>query len=272
MCRLMLDRLGPDDLVLDVGVGSGVLGIWAAKKRRCRVVGIDVSRRAVRFTADNAEKNDIRRVAQPQKLRGGDICLFCCSFEDFVRKQRAFLLQFDMVFLNPPFNPTCPLITPALHANAGPDAQRPFKSQIALVPRIQKNGGYCIGYQMSYDPCDGKSQALSMVRQAYGGRCRIAYANVLRDSRSIAVEAFLREQYSTLLAEGGRRGTSVERYIKRVGGKGECFSLIYYEVRKEDSVVPEMPVEVSVSALPSKTWRDRIWLHRCIAEHSARRR
>ena len=269
MCRLLLDRLRPGDLVLDVGTGSGVFGIWAAKKRKCRVVGIDVSKRALKFTAANAKKNGVRIVKQLEKIGKGEIFLIHCSFEDFVRKHGAFGQQFDIVFLNPPFNPTCPVIKPALHADAGPYAQRPFKSQIKLVPKVQKVSGYCLGYQMSYDVREGEIQAIDLIRNAYRDKCRITYANVLNDEKSINAEHFLVSQYSSFLAHDNDVSTIVKRYIKKVGGKGQCFSLIYYEVSKENSVVLEPPIEVSICALPPKTWQDRIWLHKCIVDHSS---
>src|SRR5437762_8391941 len=59
LTRLFEDRLVPGQLVLDVGTGSGVFAIWAAKKGRCRVIAVDVSPRAIQFARSNAKRNSI---------------------------------------------------------------------------------------------------------------------------------------------------------------------------------------------------------------------
>lgn len=45
--------------ILDVGTGSGILGIAAAKLVRCPVVGTDIDERAVRIANQNALDNDV---------------------------------------------------------------------------------------------------------------------------------------------------------------------------------------------------------------------
>ena len=48
--------IGPDDTVIDVGCGSGVLSFVAARMGAKRVVGCDISEQAVRAAAANAER------------------------------------------------------------------------------------------------------------------------------------------------------------------------------------------------------------------------
>jgi ribosomal protein L11 methyltransferase len=54
---LRVVRAGDD--VLDVGCGSGVLGIVAARRDARRVVGIDIAEAAVEATLDNAARNGV---------------------------------------------------------------------------------------------------------------------------------------------------------------------------------------------------------------------
>jgi ribosomal protein L11 methyltransferase len=61
--RLVLEeldrRVAGGEHVLDVGCGSGVLGIAAAKLGAARVLGIDIDPDAVTVTKDNAERNRV---------------------------------------------------------------------------------------------------------------------------------------------------------------------------------------------------------------------
>lgn len=272
MCRLMLDKLKPSDLVLDVGTGSGVLGLWAARKCGCRVIGIDISERALSFANTNATRNGVGIANNFNDLTNGEIHFIHISFEDFVQVYPTLSGKFDVVLLNPPFTPTCPIVSPALHASAGLDAQKPFKSQIKLVPGVMRVGGCCIGYQMSYDVQADKVQALDVIRMAYGNKCLISFANVLNDSLSIDADYFLRNQYASFFAQPGNIRSTVEKYIKEVAGKGQCFSLIYYEVQKEEVVSSESPTKINIAGLPNKGWTDRIWLHQRIVENTSEAR
>jgi SAM-dependent methyltransferase len=276
MCRLMRHRLKFGQLVLDVGTGSGVLGIYAASKAGCRVVGIDISKRALRFAKANCQTNAVPVLRWPERPEAGQLSLCNSSLEQFINRNPDLSSQFDVILLNPPFNPTCPTVFPALHASAGPDGQGPFRNQLHLVPTLQKVGGYSVGYQMSYDRQPREVAAIASIRRAYRHKCQITFAHVLRDKKWIGAEQFLRAQYeSFLLASGPRNDPTkviLEQYIRSVGGRNRQFSLIYYEVRRESSVIARAPKEVKLPRLPNKTWRDRIWLQRCIVDHSARTR
>lgn len=277
MCRVMLERLRPDDLVLDVGTGSGVFAIWAATKKRCRVIAVDISRRAIRFAKKNALANGVTTVSTPSRLAIGTICLIHQDIADFVPVALTNEWEFDVVILNPPFNPTCPALNPAVHANAGPKGQSPFMKQIRLAPKVQKLGGYCLGYQMSYDKRKGAIDALDRIALAYRRRCSIEYAHVLEDVQQFPVGRFLRSQYSGFLAEqpdsisSGQASAvrrNLTRYLRTTGRPGTFFSLIYYEVRKENSTAKIAPREVDLPAKPPATWASRIALHRSIVDHT----
>ena len=53
-------EIDPDDTVIDVGCGSGVLSFVAARMGAKRVVGCDISEQAVRAAAANAERLGLR--------------------------------------------------------------------------------------------------------------------------------------------------------------------------------------------------------------------
>ena len=69
---LMLKALFDEDLqgkeVLDMGCGTGILGIFAAKKGASQVLGIDIEPRAAENARENAEKNQVEMPV----LLGGD--------------------------------------------------------------------------------------------------------------------------------------------------------------------------------------------------------
>ncbi len=57
--RLLGDTLAPDDRVLDVGTGTGVLAIAACRTGAARALGVDTNPDAVRNARDNVRKNDV---------------------------------------------------------------------------------------------------------------------------------------------------------------------------------------------------------------------
>jgi len=63
MCLTELERLvDPDAAVADVGCGSGVLAVAAARLGASLVAAVDVDPEAVRATAENAERNGVAEV------------------------------------------------------------------------------------------------------------------------------------------------------------------------------------------------------------------
>jgi HemK-related putative methylase len=80
-------RLGAGGDVLDLGTGTGVCALFAAR-HACRVVAVDINRAAVRCAAINAQLNQLTSVVT---------CLHGDLFAP-VHGQR-----FDAIFFNPPF-------------------------------------------------------------------------------------------------------------------------------------------------------------------------
>ena len=91
--ELMIDALdhvgiSPDELVLDMGTGSGILAIMSAKKG-ARVVAIDINGEATKCAKMNA------------KNHGVDIEVICSDLFSCLKEQRIFdLIIFNIPYLN----------------------------------------------------------------------------------------------------------------------------------------------------------------------------
>lgn len=65
MClRALPDLIRPSDRVLDVGTGSGILAIAAAKLGAQRVLGVDTDDQAVRAARENVRQNGVSNLVQ----------------------------------------------------------------------------------------------------------------------------------------------------------------------------------------------------------------
>jgi methylase of polypeptide subunit release factors len=273
MCRqmrpLLKERLGA--LALDVGTGSGVFAIWAAK-HGCRVIAIDITKRSLKIARKNAHGNGVTVFNSRDDLMQAQepgIYFLLQRVEDFAEEEENHT-KFDFVFLNPPHNPTCPGVLAAAHAEAGEDGQEAFKVQVKLVPKLLKEGGCCIGFQMSLAR-NGEIEALAEIAQAFKRKCHIQFMRVLNDKPAdFPVKTFLQEQYAGYLNNNRRPSRQeVQDYIQRVAKENLDFALIYYQVRKEATPIqdgkPE-PLE-NVARPPHRSWKDRIWLHKAIVEN-----
>jgi precorrin-6B methylase 2 len=74
---LAIAKVGPDDIVYDLGSGDGVIPIEAAKKYKVRAVGIEYNRDLVELSKRNAQR---AKVVDLVELKHGDIFI-----EDFSR-------------------------------------------------------------------------------------------------------------------------------------------------------------------------------------------
>jgi HemK-related putative methylase len=81
-------KSGPDDLVLDLGTGSGILAITAAQ-RGSRVVAIDINPEAVECAKKNTQRNGL----------DGRISVYHGDLFSPLRDED----RFDMIFFNPPY-------------------------------------------------------------------------------------------------------------------------------------------------------------------------
>ena len=258
----------PAARVLDVGTGSGVFAIQAAKCN-CSVVAIDPSPRALRFARSNAAKNHVT-VSDGPPLPG-QIQFVLSTVEDFSRRTNE---RFDVVLLSPPYNPTHPELSKAvaLHANAGLLGQDCFEAQLRQAAQLVSVDGVCIGNQMLLVGSDGRLAAESLLTELFPVGS-LEWLRII--PQDIPVEEFLRRQYRNflrgdLLLEPTR--SSVETYI-RSHSPGLLFALAYYELRPRTNIAASSRFEVheQPSAPALKVgWAPRIELHRRIVEHTAR--
>lgn len=267
-------------LALDVGTGSGVFAIWAAKVG-CKVYAVDISGRSIEFTRHNAQANHVQvfeftNWRDFEMAREPGIWLRLARFdEELVTK----LLDegrareegcFDFIMLNPPYNPTFEKVIPALHANGGVDGQAEFNHQIRWVPRLLRNGGYCAGHHMGVI---GRGQehpnVISRIEEAFGEynreisesagrlqeRPRVQYGaigeyvKVLDSDREVT--DFLAAQYSTYLTAEKYRQDVLD-YITRVGSKWALFSLLYFEFKKREVLAEEQSLVAMVEITDCK--------------------
>ncbi|WP_430515182.1 HemK2/MTQ2 family protein methyltransferase [Pyrococcus woesei] len=61
LAEVLLKEVRDEDIVLDMGTGSGILALLAAKKAKF-VVGVDINERAVDIAWKNAVNNDVKNV------------------------------------------------------------------------------------------------------------------------------------------------------------------------------------------------------------------
>lgn len=274
MCRVMAATLNsrPGARVLDIGTGSGVFAIYAARLG-CRVIAIDISCRAMRFARHNASINKIPIVDhEPQP---GDIQFIKCSYEDL--KGGGQDNAYDVVILSPPYNPTCPIFFPALHAEAGELGQRCFEEQLPHASRLLKQYGVCIGNQMLVVDQSGRFEVMPLLQENFPGG-EFQYLRILPEDNP-PVEDFLRKQYATYLKESLTPLSlvnAVEAYIRKCS-LNRKFALVYYELSRvrqapvagSDDAVIFTEKKAEDASRPNKTWRDRIELHRHIIEHTS---
>ena len=128
-----LAGLGENDRVLDVGAGSGCVGIAIKKKRpSARVIACDLSRPALRVAARNA-----RRLEANVEFVGSDLaCAFAAG-------------SFDLVVSNPPYVPLLALAglqqeirsEPSQALFAGEDGLEVYGRLTKAAARILRPGG-----------------------------------------------------------------------------------------------------------------------------------
>jgi SAM-dependent methyltransferase len=119
------------DHVLELCLGSGVNALAAAHRGAARVVGVDVSERALAFAAANAAVNLSReRGDVPLEMLRGNL------FEPLAAEDR-----FDLILVNPPFEPVPPGIRYFLHSHGGEDGLDIIRALLPGVPQRLRPGG-----------------------------------------------------------------------------------------------------------------------------------
>jgi len=144
--------------VLELCLGSGVNAIAAARCGAARVVGIDVSARALAFAKANAAVNLSRaRGEAPLTTLHGNL------FEPLQADDR-----FDVVLVNPPFELIPPGTRYFLHSHGGEDGLDVVRAFLPGVPERLKPGGRFEMY--TWSPGDeGSEQVTDLVLAAFPG-------------------------------------------------------------------------------------------------------
>ena len=70
-------EIEPGDTVIDVGCGSGVLAFVAAKLGAARVVGVDLSHRAVEAARENAKRLGLEHIWSSGTATCSSRCAMC---------------------------------------------------------------------------------------------------------------------------------------------------------------------------------------------------
>jgi len=119
------------DHVLELCLGSGVNALAAARRGAARVLGVDVSERALAFAAMNAAVNLSRERGDPplETLRGN-------LFDPLAEGER-----FDLILVNPPFELVPPGTRYFLHSHGGEDGLDVVRALLPGVPQRLRTGG-----------------------------------------------------------------------------------------------------------------------------------
>ena len=141
------------DRVLDLCTGSGVLGLSAAERAE-RVTAVDVSPRALSFARFNAALNP---APAPIELVEGD--LFAPLDPEG---------EFDVVMVNPPFEPVPPGGDHFLHSHGGEDGLDVVRALLVEAPRRLKPGGRFEIVTLS-PGSDREPALLDLMRDAFPG-------------------------------------------------------------------------------------------------------
>jgi methylase of polypeptide subunit release factors len=267
LCRLLKRQISKSaNRVIDVGTGSGVFGIYAAKVCAAKVIGIDISRRACDFARKNAALNDVKVCDDINSLRGGQIAILHEELSDFCRRQpRA-----SVYILNPPFTPTIRDADVAIHARGGFDGQRAFEYQLRTLQPFLRAGDRIIGYQMTCGsrPDFGFRQILTdVMKHPFDAQS----CPTIAGGQSLKAVAFLPAIYGAwprsipLTSKLSRKAKVVLKHFDQHGLLDKEFSLIAYVINIKKKGANQIG-HLELDDVPIGTWADRIWLHQRILD------
>jgi len=133
-------KVFPEEInVIDLGCGSGILGLaFAREKKTRRVFALDVNSRALKITFLNF------------LLNGVDKKLKLMKKSYFKLPSSLLKKKFDVLLSNPPFNPEIPGIPWAIHSSGGNiTGTLHFEKQLAYLNRLVKKTGMAFFYMLS---------------------------------------------------------------------------------------------------------------------------
>ena len=136
--RIIENRAKPVS-VLDMGTGSGAIGIIVAKKASCEVLCVDISPGALRVARQNA------RLLCPD----ANISFACSKLFDSIKADK----RFDLVLANLPYIPTEEIdalavdvkdFEPRVALDGGPDGLDVYREFLAALPEYLEEGGHLL--------------------------------------------------------------------------------------------------------------------------------
>lgn len=261
LCRLLRDRIRGGDVVLDVGTGSGVFGIYAARTCRARVVCIDIEARSCEFTRRNARGNGVAVAARTASVRAGQIAVVHEELGHFCRRKP----EADVFILNPPFTPTVRDDAVAVHARGGYDGQRAFEYQLRTIGRFLAPGNRIVGYQMVCgDPPDFGLRRMLFSNLPLPFVCE--WTSAIGGEEWIEAKTFIPAIYGCARQRGMPganrvfRASEVMEHFVGHDVMGKKFAVIAYVVTMKGAGDSRL-VRLRGGVDPVGTWGDRIWLH-----------
>jgi methylase of polypeptide subunit release factors len=286
--RMMRPQLQSGWRVLDVGTGSGVYAIEAARKG-CSVVAIDSNPRACRFARSNAYVNAIEVVDDAATVGRGQIAIIEAEFNSSFN-----MGEFDAIILSPPYTPTPPELDylVAQHASAGRDGLENFRKQIQNVPRMLKPGAVCFGNQLSVvrrsvppislgtkltelikdQQSSNYIEVVHLLKEAFAGTCELRCVPILDEL--IATDHFINEEFKGVreqINNDNEAKNKLDQWQKDLTEEFQFLALVYYEIRKggDGSVtLGETPWEIiPEEERESFSWSRRVRVHRACVDH-----
>lgn len=161
------------DEMLEIGPGTGVISIMAAKKGAKRVVAIDINPDAVKNTELNIEKHNVRDRVEVrhgnlyEPLREGEV--------------------FDVIFWNTPFGLVEEKDIPALEKavyDPGYKATERFIKEVKA--HLKPDGRVLIGFSSTL----GRTDLLEQFAQDVGLRLRLLFEAESQETHSVKFEIF----------------------------------------------------------------------------------
>lgn len=117
-------ELKKDDIVLDVGTNNGALLLYANKKGCNKLIGIDITDKAIEVCRANMELNNIENYE-----------LHVCRFQDLA------IDKVDIIICNPPYFKNCLVNENEYLKNARHEGSLSMEELVYNSHRLLKNGG-----------------------------------------------------------------------------------------------------------------------------------